>query len=142
AVRCAVMISMDLLPPADADEAQALLRRASEGDQCALGELLARYRDRLCLLVQLRLDRRLQGRIDPSDVIQEACMEADTSVPEYLRDSALPFFLGLRFLTVQRLLVLYRRHLGARARDAGREVSLYRGALPGASSAVLAAQLV
>jgi RNA polymerase sigma-70 factor (ECF subfamily) len=44
--------------------------------------------------------------------------------------------------TVQRLLVLHRRHLGARARDAGREVSLYRGALPGASSAVLAAQLV
>jgi RNA polymerase sigma-70 factor (ECF subfamily) len=133
---------MDLLPPADADEVQALLCRASEGDQVALGELLARYRNRLCLLIQLRLDRRLQGRIDPSDVIQEACVDAVKRFPDYVRDPALPFFLWLRFLTVQRLLVLHRRHLGAKARDAGKEVSLYRGALPGASSAVLAAQLV
>src|SRR5207244_11242581 len=54
----------------------------------------------------------------------------------------MPFFLWLRFLTAQRLLILHRRHLCTQARDAGREVSLYRGALPEASSAALAAQLV
>ena len=48
----------------------------------------------------------------------------------------------LRFLTAQKLLVLHRRHLGAKVRDAAREISLYRGALPEASSAALAAQLV
>src|SRR5439155_21592482 len=47
-----------------------------------------------------------------------------------------------RFITAQKLLVLHRRHLGAKARDANQEVSLYRGALPGATSESLAAQLL
>jgi RNA polymerase sigma-70 factor (ECF subfamily) len=54
----------------------------------------------------------------------------------------MPFFLWLRFLTSQKLLELHRHHLGAQARDAGREVSLHRGSLPGTSSAALAAQLL
>src|SRR5262249_33556307 len=54
----------------------------------------------------------------------------------------MPFFLWLRFLTGQKLLALRRRHLGAEARDAGREISLHHGAMPGASSACLAAQLL
>jgi RNA polymerase sigma-70 factor (ECF subfamily) len=54
----------------------------------------------------------------------------------------MPFFLWLRFLTGQRLLRVHRQHLGAEKRDVGREVSLYRGALPEATSAALAAQLL
>ena len=54
----------------------------------------------------------------------------------------MPAFLWLRFLTGQRLQLIHRHHLGAQMRDAGREVSLYRGALPAASSAALAAQLL
>jgi RNA polymerase sigma-70 factor (ECF subfamily) len=124
------------------DETEQLLHRASRGDQQALGELLSRYRDRLRLMVRLRLDRRLQGRIDSSDVIQEAYLEAAERFEDYARNPDMPFFLWLRFLTAQKLLVLHRQHLGAKSRDAAREVSLYRGALPEASSAVLAAQLV
>jgi RNA polymerase sigma-70 factor (ECF subfamily) len=93
-------------------------------------------------MVRLRLDPRLQSRIDPSDVLQEAFLEAAQRLPEYLRDPKMPFFLWLRFLTGQKLLALRRRHLGTEARDAGREVSLYRGAMPEASSACLAAQLL
>jgi RNA polymerase sigma-70 factor (ECF subfamily) len=126
----------------DADETCELLRRAGQGDAEALGELLARYRDRLQRMVRLRLDRRLQGRIDPSDVLQEAYLAASERFADYARDPDMPFFLWLRFLTAQQLLVLHRRHLGTKGRDAGREVSLYRGALPEASSAALAAQLV
>jgi RNA polymerase sigma-70 factor (ECF subfamily) len=125
--------------PSDTRE---LLRRAGQGDRQALGELLARHRDRLLLMVRLRLDRRLQGRVDPSDVIQEAYLEAATRFEEYLRERAIPFFLWLRLVTAQKLVLMHRYHLGAQARDAGREVSLYRGALPEASSAALAAQLV
>ncbi len=128
--------------PDNPSETEKLLHRARDGDRQALGELLCRYRDRLLLMVRLRLDRRLQGRIDSSDVIQDAYLEAAERFAEYVRDPAMPFFLWLRFLTAQKLLVLHRRHLGAKARDAGREVSLYRGVLPEASSAVLAAQLV
>ena len=54
----------------------------------------------------------------------------------------MPLFLWLRFLTGQRIQILHRRHLGTQARDAGREVSIYGGALPEASSAALAAQLL
>jgi RNA polymerase sigma-70 factor (ECF subfamily) len=133
---------MDHAMPHDSDETTELLDRARRGDQRALGDLLARHRERLRLMVRLRLDRRLQGRIDPSDVIQEAYLEAAERFPDYARDQPMPFFLWLRFLTAQKLLVLHRHHLGAKARDAGREVSLHRGALPEASSAVLAAQLV
>jgi RNA polymerase sigma-70 factor (ECF subfamily) len=133
---------MEAAMPDDSSDTQNLLRRAADGDRQALGELLSKYRERLGLMVRLRLDRRLQGRIDSSDVIQEAYLEAAERFVEYMRDPAVPFFLWLRFLTAQKLLVLHRRHLGVKARDAGREVSLYRGVLPEASSAVLAAQLV
>jgi RNA polymerase sigma-70 factor (ECF subfamily) len=111
------------------------------GDQPALAELFTRSRDRLRSLVRLRLDRRLQGRIDASDVLQEAFVDAARRLAEYADDPAMPPYLWLRFLTVQRLMALHRRHLGAH-RDAGREVSLYRGALPAADSWSLASQLL
>ena len=70
-------------------------------------------------MVALRLDRRLQGRIDPSDVIQEAYLEASARLAEYLRNPSMPFFLWLRFLAGQKLVTLHRHHLGVRMRDAG-----------------------
>jgi RNA polymerase sigma-70 factor (ECF subfamily) len=54
----------------------------------------------------------------------------------------MPFYLWLRFLTGQRLQLLHRHHLGVQMRDAGREVSLHRGAMPQATSVSLAAQLL
>jgi RNA polymerase sigma-70 factor (ECF subfamily) len=123
-------------------ETDQLLQRLAQGDRQGLGALLERHRQRLRRMVALRLDQRLQGRLDASDVIQEAFLEASERLPEYLRQPALPFFLWLRFLTGQKMAELHRHHLGARMRDAGREISLYRGSLPEASSAALAAQLL
>jgi RNA polymerase sigma-70 factor (ECF subfamily) len=128
--------------PPDSSESSDLLRRAGEGDTVALGQLLESYRRRLRRMVYLRLDPRLQGRIDPSDVLQESYLEASQRLSEYLREPKMPFFLWLRFLTGQRLLALRRQHLGTQARDAAREISLYQGAMPEASSACLAAQLL
>jgi RNA polymerase sigma-70 factor, ECF subfamily len=126
----------------EASETAGLLRRAAQGDQAAWGALLVRSRDRLRRMVALRLDRRLQGRVDPSDTIQEAYIDASARLPEYARQPDMPFFLWLRFLTGQRLVRVHRQHLGAEMRDVAREVSLYRGALPAATSAALAAQLL
>jgi RNA polymerase sigma-70 factor, ECF subfamily len=123
-------------------ETDQLLRRAAQGDHQGWGALLERHRQRLRRMVAFRLDQRLQGRLDASDVIQEAYLDASARLPEYLRQPSMPFFLWLRFLTGQKLLELHRRHLGAQMRDAGREVSLYRGSLPATSSAALAAQLL
>jgi RNA polymerase sigma-70 factor (ECF subfamily) len=119
-----------------------LLARLRAGDSSALPTLFERYRDRLRTMVRLRLDRRLQGRLDASDVLQEAYLDAARRLPEYLDKPVVPVFLWLRFLTGQRLLMLHRYHLGTQMRDAGQEVSLYRGELPQASSASLAAQLL
>ena len=116
-----------------------LLGRAAAGDREALGQLLQADRDRLRRTVALRMDRRLSGRLDPSDVLQEAQLEAAERLGEYLRNPALPFYLWLRLITLQRLMTFHRRHLGAQARSVEREVSL--GA-PQASSAALAAQLL
>jgi len=126
----------------EASETASLLRRAAQGDQAAWGALLVRSRGRLRRMVALRLDRRLQGRVDPSDIIQEAYIDASARLAEYARQPDMPFFLWLRFLTGQRLLRVHRQHLGAEMRDVAREVSLYRGALPAATSAALAAQLL
>jgi RNA polymerase sigma-70 factor (ECF subfamily) len=119
-----------------------LLARAAAGDENALNELFSRYRKRLKQMVRLRLNRRLQGRIDDSDVLQEAYLEAAKRLPEYLADRPLPFFLWLRHLTGEKLIDTHRRHLGAKMRDAAQEVSLHRGPMPAASSASLAAQLL
>jgi RNA polymerase sigma-70 factor (ECF subfamily) len=126
----------------DSDADEALLRRVRAGEQHALGEFFAAHRERLRRMVQLRLDRRLQGRIDPSDVIQEAFVDAARRLPEYTFDPGMAPFLWLRFLTAQRLVTLHRIHLGVKARDAGREVSLHSGPLPAADARSLAAQLL
>jgi len=119
-----------------------MLRKAVDGEQQAFAELFAVYRQRLRQMVQLRLDRRLQGRVDASDVVQEAYLDATQQLATYVaRQDVMPFFLWLRMVTGQRLMRLHRHHLGAALRDAGREVSLYKGALPQATSVSLAAQL-
>jgi RNA polymerase sigma-70 factor (ECF subfamily) len=71
--------------------------------------------------VAFRLDRRLRGRVDASDVIQEACLEAHERLPEYLARPTMPLHLWLRFLVGQRLCLVHRQHLGTAMRDAGRE---------------------
>src|SRR5262249_13453560 len=126
----------------DRSDSEAQLRRAQAGDQEALAELFAHYRNRLRQMIRLRLDRRLYGRLDPSDVLQEAYFDVARRFPEYAAAPTVSFYLWLRTLTGQRLIDLHRQHLGAQMRDAGREVSLCRGALPQASSASLAQQML
>jgi RNA polymerase sigma-70 factor (ECF subfamily) len=126
----------------NSSETKRLLRAAAQGDRTGWGTLLGQHRDRLRRMVALRLDPRLQGRVDPSDVLQETYLEASVRLAEYLQNPTMPFFLWLRFLAGQKLLTLHRHHLGTQMRDAGREVSLDRGGLPETSSAALAAQLL
>jgi RNA polymerase sigma-70 factor (ECF subfamily) len=133
---------MDVAKIADTDEVMDLLRRAAAGEEEALRELFSRYRDRLKRMVHLRLSRRLSGRVDDSDVIQEAYLDAALRLEEYVREPVLPFFLWLRNLTALKLAEVHRRHLGTQLRDADREVTLHRGMLPLADSVSLAAQLL
>jgi RNA polymerase sigma-70 factor, ECF subfamily len=119
-----------------------MLEHAATGDAAGWETLMRRYHDRLRRMVAVRLDPRLAGRFDPSDVLQETYLDAFGRLPEYLREPKLPFFLWIRYLTGHHLGRIHRDHLGRQMRDPGREVSLYQGALPEASSAALAAQLL
>ncbi|GAC1473848.1 MAG: hypothetical protein NVSMB9_23170 [Isosphaeraceae bacterium] len=73
-----------------------LLRRAALGDGQARQALLERHRGRLRRMVALRIDRRLNARIDPSDVVQEALAEAGQRLDGYLARPPLPFYPWLR----------------------------------------------
>jgi RNA polymerase sigma-70 factor (ECF subfamily) len=119
-----------------------LAERAVQGDNAAWERLANDHRSRLRRMVALRMDRRLQGRVDPSDVIQESLIDAARRLPEYVKNHGLPFYVWLRGLTGQRLMEQHRRHLGAQARDASREVSLYQGAFTEATTAKLAANVL
>jgi RNA polymerase sigma-70 factor (ECF subfamily) len=124
------------------DDDQRLIERARTGDASATGEALVRHRARLRRMVEARLDRRVRGRVDPSDVLQDGFLDAVAKLPGYLADPKLPLFLWLRLVIGERLAKVHRDHLGAQVRDAGREVTLYRGPMPAASSAALAAHLL
>ena len=107
-----------------------LINDAAAGDESALASLFEKYRDRLRRLVQLRMDARIRARVDASDVVQEAFVEAARRLPRYVEDDKVPFFLWLRVVTGDRLRHLHREHLGAEMRDANREALL-----PGAPNA-------
>jgi RNA polymerase sigma-70 factor (ECF subfamily) len=117
------------------------LRQAAAGDSACWARLLEHFHDRLRRMVAVRLDPRVRQRVDPSDVLQEAYLEALNRLPEYLDNPTVPVFLWLRGLAANRLGKAHRRHLVADCRAAGREIALDNLGAP-ASSAVLAEQLV
>jgi RNA polymerase sigma-70 factor (ECF subfamily) len=106
------------------DAEQELLDRLKAGDCQALAVVFSRYRARLRKMVELRLDRRLKGRVSASDVLQEAYIDALKRLPHLQADPDVPIFVWLHTVTMQRLIELHRQHLGAKARDADREVPL------------------
>ena len=124
-------------PVPDSAETRGLLDRVKAGEPEAFDQLFARHRSFLRQVVELRMDRRVRGRVDPSDVVQEAQLDAFQRLADYIRRRPMPFRLWLRKTAYERLLKVQRRHLGAARRNAGREV-----ALPAESSAALAEGLL
>jgi RNA polymerase sigma-70 factor (ECF subfamily) len=110
-----------------ATETKHLLELARGRDSRAFDRLFSLHRPYLRKVVELRLDQRLRARVDPSDVVQEAQMEAFRRLPEYFERRPMPFRLWLRKTTQERLIMLRRFHLGAACRAEGREVSLPEG---------------
>lgn len=118
------------------------LETLRSGDPALIASLLDGHRARLRRLVKLRLDPRIAARVDASDVIQDTLVEVARRLPEYIADPDMPPFLWLRFLVVQKLSDMHRRHLGAAARDAGREEHELARVGPDASTPSLASLLV
>jgi RNA polymerase sigma-70 factor, ECF subfamily len=114
---------MDDVAPESA-ETQELLVQAQAGQRAAVDRLLARHRDYLHRFVEFRLDPKLAARVDPSDVVQEAQLEATRRLDDFLRQRPMPFRLWLRQIAYDRLVMLRRFHVRSARRTVDREVAL------------------
>ena len=119
-----------------------LLEQLAGGQENALAELFSLHRDRLWRMVNFRLDRRMYGRVDPDDVLQESYLDAANRISHYLKNPEITFFVWLRQIATQTLIDIHRRHIGAQMRDATREVAMHGVGLPQATSLSLAAHLL
>lgn len=123
-----------------ANQTDVLLDRAARGDAAARSQLLNKHRSRLRRMVDVRLDRRLLPRIDPSDVVQEALADAAQKLSGYLRSRPVPFYPWLRRLGWEHLVRLQKLHMNTRRRSVLREVCSIRN-LPDESAVQLIERL-
>jgi RNA polymerase sigma-70 factor (ECF subfamily) len=128
--------------PEETTENDERLQLAAQGDPSSWEALVEESRPRLRRMVAFRLDHRLLGRVDPSDVLQDAYLAAWQDLGAYLRRPAMPFFLWLRGVAGNTLRELHRHHLGTQMRDPRREVAMYDRALPETTTTALAAGLL
>lgn len=127
-------------PPFSANDLEVIEQLRREG-VVALAGFFSSWRARIERLVTVRIDSRLRGRLDVGDILQEVFLDAAKRLKTYLANPAAPPFIWFRGIAVNTLTDAHRRHLGAQARDAGREVSLNRGQAASATSLCLAEQL-
>jgi RNA polymerase sigma-70 factor (ECF subfamily) len=73
----------------ESPDPDGLLNRAADGDETAWTELFTIYRKPLKRMVRLRLNRLLQSRVDDSNILQEALLEAARRWPDYLANQGL-----------------------------------------------------
>lgn len=125
----------------DEGQQREWIERLSCNDAEALAGMLKEYDARLRKLIGFRMDRRLWGRLDVADVLQEVYLAAERQRNDYLANPAVPVYVWLRTVTLHVLADLYRRHLGAQRRDARLDVPLSRRPGDATSAVSMAAVL-
>ena len=124
----------------DAEQTEALLADARQGDAGAVNQLLERHRDAVRRMIDLRMDQVLKRRVDASDIVQDVLIDANRRLRDYLANPVMPFHLWLRQMAKDRLIDAHRRHRGTARRSMDREQQL-GAATADQSSIDLAAQL-
>lgn len=125
----------------ESDKTAKLLAGAKAGDAEAGGAALERHRQALRRMVQMRLDRRVQQRVDVSDVVQDVIIEASQRLDDYLKNPAMPFHLWLRHMARDRIIDMHRRHRVSAKRSVDREQPLVVNAAGDRSTIEMVAQL-
>ncbi len=120
---------------------EQLVQRLRDGDEQSLADLFSCYRDKLWRMINFRLDRRLLGRVDADDVLQEAYLAAAQRLEHFRKETEMSILVWLRLIVGQTLTDVHRRHLGAQMRDARQEIPLHVGQAQ-ATSISLAAHLL
>jgi len=98
-------------------DVQALLNQARGGNEAALGQLLESYSRYLTLLARLQIGRRLQGKVDPSDVVQETFLEAHRQIENFRGNTEAELIAWLRRILAGQIALTLRRFLGTKGRD-------------------------
>lgn len=106
------------------EDTEQLLAGVRDGSEGAVDRLLQRHRDAVRRMVAMRMDPRLQRRVDASDVVQEVMIEANRRLQDYLKNPVMPFHLWLRQMAKDRLIDAHRRHRVAARRSLDREQPL------------------
>ena len=106
-----------MMLPDDQPDREQLLDLARTGDDNALGRLLELYRAYLTLLARVQIGRRLQGKADPGDMVQEAFLEATRHFAQFRGTTESEFAVWLRQILATCLAHLVRRYFGTQARD-------------------------
>lgn len=107
-----------------------------------MADLYSKYRPQLERMVDFRMDRRLYGRVDAGDILQDSYMEIARRVDSFLEDPTVSFFIWARQITWQTLLMAHRSHLGTQKRDAKQEIRLHGGPFTHGTSVSLASRLI
>lgn len=111
------------MSPSNLDDI-ADLRAARAGDGAALGRLLEDYRGYLTLLARIQIGRRLQGKADAADLVQDTFLSAHRQFPQFRGETPATFAAWLRSILAGQLAHLIRRYCLAEARDVRLEQSL------------------
>src|SRR5262249_42355390 len=106
---------------------EQMLRLARAGDGEALGRLLELYRNYLTLLARSQIDRRLQGKVDASDLIQETFLKAHGNFGQFPGGTEGELVRGLGRILATTLVSLVRHYCGRRRRDVRLERELVAG---------------
>lgn len=103
---------------------EELLRRARAGSGPALGQLLELYRRYLLLLARLQIGRRLQGKVDAADLVQETFLDAHRYFAQFRGRTEAEVVSWLRHILATNLANLVRHYLGSQRRDVRLERAL------------------
>ena len=103
---------------------EELVRLALDDDLEAADQLFQACRPRLKRMIVTRMDKRIAGRVDPSDVVQETLLEASKRLADYANQRSIPFYPWLRQVALNRLTNLHRRHVLAQKRSVLHEQQL------------------
>ena len=123
------------------EKTEELVLQAQQGGNEAVNRLMDRHRDSLRRMVQMRLDQKVRGRVDVSDVVQDVLLEANRRLQDYLKNPQMPFHLWVRQIAKDRIIDAHRRHRGSAKRSVDREQALAPPSGCEQSSMMLAAQI-
>ena len=125
----------------EGEKTQELLAGAKKGDEDAVNQLMDRHRDALRRMVQMRLDQKIQRRIDVSDIVQDVLIDANRRLKDYINNPVMSFHLWLRQIAKDRIIDSHRRHRVSAKRSVDREQAMAAPAGMDRSTLELAAQI-